>query len=303
MKTTLVIDGNALGYSSNYAAKLSAGDQQTQAIFGTFKSIAQLKRTFKPTDCLVLWDGRAKWRYELLPTYKSNRESTPEKKAERDAYKTQRPFIVEGLKALGVKQITVFNSEADDLAAYFSKKLTAEPNSKVILATGDKDWLQLITPQVDWYDPIRDEYVDAKRFLAFTGYKTSRAFVESKALQGDNSDTIGGVGGVGEKRAKDLLDKYGSALNFIKTPAEEVITECKALRDFHANKEAHQTFVRNIHLMSLYSSIDRIDFANKEVINGAIDLEAFREICMRFAFSSILAKFDEFVIPFTGEAL
>lgn len=303
MKKILIIDGNALGYSSNYANKLSAGDQQTQAIFGTFKSIAQLMRTHKPTDCLVLWDGRATWRYELLPTYKGNRESTPEKRAEREAYKTQRPFIMEGLKALGVKQITVFNSEADDLAAYFSKALTAQPNSRAILVTGDKDWLQLITPQVDWYDPIRDEYVDAKRFKAFTGYATSKAFVESKALQGDNSDTIGGVGGVGEKRAKELLEKYGSVIDFFDQPTEVIATEGKAVRDFHASEIGRKTFIRNIHLMSLYSAVSRINFEDKEVIFCPPDIEAFREICERFAFNSILAKFDDFVVPFTGETL
>lgn len=303
MTTTLVIDGNALGYSNNYANKLSAGDQQTQAIFGTFKSIAALKRKFQHEEVLVLWDGRARWRYDLYPQYKSNRESTPEKKAEREAYKSQRPFIVEGLKALGLKQITVFNCEADDLAAYFSKKLTESPLNQVILVTGDKDWLQLVTEQVDWYDPIRDEYVNHKRFPAFTGYGTSRAFVESKALQGDTSDTISGVGGVGEKRAKDLLDKYGSVIDFLKLSADEVKDECKALRDFHASKEGRANFVRNIRLMSLTNSASLIDFNDKEVIKGEADFEAFREVCQRFAFNSILVKFDEFISPFKGEAV
>lgn len=296
--TTLVIDGNNVGYSANHATKLSVGGVETQAVYGSLKTISQLRRRFAGSNCLVLWDGRAQWRYDLFPEYKSNRESTGKKKEDRESYKQQRPVIVEALRYLGVKQVTDFNSEADDLAAYFSKALTTSPDNRVILVTGDEDWLQLVTSQVDWFDFKKEEHVRINRFSKYTGYVTPDAFVQGKALQGDSSDTIKGVGGIGEKGAAELMAKYGSVRGFLSTPWTDIEKEGKKLRDFWGSEPAKQILARNLTLMDLNAATSRISFANKEVISVPPDFEAFRDLCERLAFRSILNHFDEFITSF-----
>ena len=98
MSKTILVDGNSVGHAAHRGTKLRAGDLETQAIYGTLHTIRNLKRRKPNWTPMVLWDGRAEWRFDLHPLYKSNRENDDKKRAERESYKQQRPYIATALQ-------------------------------------------------------------------------------------------------------------------------------------------------------------------------------------------------------------
>jgi 5'-3' exonuclease len=215
MSLTILVDGNSIGYASHHATILSAGGQQTQAVLGFIKTMRQLRMSHPQASMLVLWDGKAHFRYDLLNTYKGDRNKSEKQQIEREAYKSQVPFIQSALTALGIAQVVCYTLEADDLAGYFTLRATAKSDGKVLLISGDQDWAQLVRKNVTWRD-LRDDsrIITIGNFFQKTGYNTPYAFLEGKCLQGDSSDCIGGVGGIGEATAPLFLAEHGSVRNF-----------------------------------------------------------------------------------------
>lgn len=310
MKRHLLIDGNAIGFAAAGSERLSVGDQDTHAIFGMLRTMRVLLERFPTAQPLVLWDGRG-WRKSIYPEYKANRDKTEpataterKAKAMRDSYKSQRPHIKRALGMLGLPQLVADNMEADDLAAMMGDKLTGR-GDRVIFVTGDKDWLQLIGSQSVWFDPIHDRRCVLSEFEQFTGYKSPRQFLEGKALQGDVSDNIGGVGGIGDKGAKALIDTYGSVAGFLNACMDgsvDVQKLPKKFRDFaDETQPGRSIFARNMRLMDL-RSVERPKPQQLVMDRAAPDIRAFRGLCEEFLFRSILDDFDRWIMPFLPNA-
>lgn len=225
MALNILVDGNSIGYANHHATKLTAGELQTQAIFGFIKTMRQLRMSYPTASILVLWDGKAEFRYELHPGYKGDRRNTPQKEADHKAYKAQVPHIQRATTLLGISQMLAYNLEADDLAGIFTNRFLAKPENEVLLITGDQDWAQLVRERVTWRDLRSDDrIITPYNFFEKTGYKTPYAFLEGKCLHGDSSDCISGVGGIGETTAPLLLAEHGSVRNFWKKCDEGTYT-------------------------------------------------------------------------------
>lgn len=328
---TLLVDVNAIGYAAQQATKLSSGGMETQAAFGVLKTMRELRQLYPQFTPLILWDGRAQWRYDLYPEYKSNRNSTPEKLAMKASYATQKPYIEKLLRHLGVRQITAYTHEADDLAGHFVRKFSANPKHRVGLITGDGDWLQFVRQNVFWRD-LRDDsrFVTARNFYDYTGCKTPMQFLERKCLTGDTSDTIGGVGGLGkDKGAPELIAQFGSVREFWRqceagefkptTKAHYSLWkgECEHDKDawkalytgdpddkkalkFHMDKwpgQGRAIFRRNFQLMQLLK-VQPPKREDIKVDSGAYDKDAFKAACEELAFFSITRNLDEFTNHF-----
>ncbi|TYF69545.1 exonuclease, partial [Enterobacter hormaechei] len=129
-----------------------------------------------------------------------------------------------------------------------------------------------------------------------------------KALQGDKSDNIQQVGGIGDKGAMDLINEYGSIVTLVKGICDGSIVMDKGRNKTAVNNLAKnafnektgcrmlEAFMRNIKLMDLIDT----KFAPEklEIIRGEQSLEAFKQICMQLNFQSILSDLDVFVVPF-----
>jgi len=298
MSKILLIDGNAIGYAAQMATKLTNSGKETQAIFGFLKTAKIMRERFANYTPMVLWDGRAEWRYKLYPDYKSNRNNDPKKVAMKESYALQKPQLQMALHHLGVRQVTAHNMEADDLAGYFVGKLSADPANKIGLITGDEDWRQLIRQNVWWKD-MRDDskFVDHKNFYNKTGCKTPFAFLESKILQGDSSDTITGVGGIGEKGAPEFIAEFGSVRNFWQQCDSGIFVPKLAKHKRLESPEGRANYKRNFQLMQLL----RVEQPKKEDMKidaGKFDKEAFAKICEELSFVSILRNLDEFTNHF-----
>ena len=307
----LLIDGNALGNAAQDAPKLTIGDEQIQAVFGFIKMIHRGLRVYPNHLPLMLWDGKAKWRYDLYPQYKGNRDNLkPEVQAERDTYKAQRPKIMQAMSLLGIKQVTDKEAEADDLAGYFTRALKGE----IVLYTGDGDWIQLISDMVSWHRPIKPEKkCDLLSFEDVTGFKNIRQFIDAKCLVGDTSDHIPGVGGIGKETVGEFLNKYGSVAGFFKAMKEEGALDQKmpiAHRRLATNQApekesskfgklapAKAAYIRNYKLMNLRN--EYVPNKSSLVIDrGNFDKEEFRLFCKEHLFRSILSNFDNWIEPF-----
>lgn len=306
-KGVLIIDGNAIGFAAAAAQTLKAGDMETQAIYGTIRAVRHSIVRYPSLKPIVCWDGLS-WRKSAFEGYKANRDKPAVQKYEilaakqRDSYKTQRPYIMKGLKLLGVPQLTAINLEADDLAGILVRRYVKQ-GQKVLLISGDKDWIQLVQPGVGWYDPIRDNSITAKTMEEKLGVKTGHQWVQVKALMGDVSDNVTGVGGIGEKGALELVSTYGDVTSFVNQVIDGTIKNIpKKFEALARIEEKMEIFQRNMMLMDL--NHPAIPAAREtELIREPLDYDAFKAFCEEFMFNSILRDLDNWIEPFTDKTV
>jgi 5'-3' exonuclease len=305
----ILVDANSIGHAAHQGVILSAGDQETQAVYGFIKAIRAMLVRNPASSILCLWDGLS-WRKAKSEVYKANRQDTSDKRDSRERYASQAPFIRSALKHLGVPQLMASNLEADDLAALLVRKAVAQGDF-IRLVTGDQDWLQLVGPNCIWEDH-RDSSrrVNQDSFGAKTGYPSIAQFIQSKALTGDTSDNLPGVGQIGDKGAKVLLDTWGSVQWFLADPdraathLERVGKKLpKAFADFAAMEDRQARFFHNMHMMDLTGDLPAPE--RMVLSKGEYNPEAFKGICHELGFASIFRpdKFDLWVEPFKNKAL
>lgn len=306
MSRYLLIDGSNITHAANGAKKLTVGETEVQAVFGFLRTLRKICATYPGVTPIVLWDG-ASWRNMDYPDYKANRDKNDTKadqsqQAARKSARAQMPAIKKALELLGVAQVRASNMEADDLAAILGDRYVAK-GGKVVLVSGDKDWVQLVGPSMIWFDPIVDRKIrsaaDVKEAL---GYAVGdfRQFLEMKCLMGDLGDNISGVGGIGEKGAQQFLEEYGTVCNFsnmILDGTLDVKKLPKKIRDFAESEEKQMIFQRNLRLMDLRTTA-RPAPINMQIEKGTPDIERFRNFCNRFMFRSFTKSLESWISVF-----
>ena len=209
MKKLVIIDGKSVFYRGYYAmGNLSLEDgTPTGGVYG-FASLAfEVIRKLKPDYVVVAWDKKgtstAK-RSAIYPEYKAGRKKAP------DDFYEQIPLLKDFLKTLGWPLFETDGYEADDILGTLAvqvNKLGVEAN----LITSDLDMLQLIDENTKVFAMKRGfsdiEEFDLEYFENKYGLKQSQ-FLDLKALQGDSSDNIPGVPGIGPKTATQLLQEF-----------------------------------------------------------------------------------------------
>jgi 5'-3' exonuclease len=306
MSRYLLIDGMNIAHAANNAKPLKVGDTQVQAIFHFVKIVRKLVAAYPTAKPAVLWDG-ASWRYMDFPEYKSARKkedtATAIKAAEmKKVAESQIPAIKKAMQLIGMPQVRASNMEADDLAAIMGDRYAAK-GDRVVLVSGDKDWVQLVNDRILWLDPIRDRKImkPADMETAIDVKLDSfEQFVEMKCLAGDDGDSVPGVGGIGEKGAIQFLNLYGSTSNFSNMLIDKTLDPKKVLkkfRDFAESEEKQMTFQRNRKLMDLRTPL-RPEPINLRVDAGEPDLERFRTFCNRLMFRSIASDLKSWLSVF-----
>ena len=208
----LALDGNSIVNRAFYGVKLLTtkdGAHYTNAIYGFISILLKLTNDYKPDAVAIAFDVKQPtFRHKMYDGYKANRKGMPEELA------SQMPYLKDILKGLGYKIVECPGWEADDILGTLAAHCTE--NDFCYIATGDRDSLQLVrdnvnvvlaatkmgAPTTTVYNcaKIKEDYlVDSPKLL-----------IDIKALQGDSSDCIPGVAGIGEKTAKDLVSKFGT---------------------------------------------------------------------------------------------
>ncbi|WP_297550048.1 DNA polymerase I [Amycolatopsis sp.] len=207
----LLIDGHSMAYRAFFAVpadrfRTSTG-QVTNAVFGFTSMLINLLRDEVPTHLAVAFDlSRKTFRSEAFAGYKATRSATP------DDFKGQVALIQDILAVLGIPVLTKENFEADDVIATLTTQAAAD-DYDVLICTGDRDALQLVTERVTVLYPktgvsvltrFTPEAVEEKYGLTPTQYP------DFAALRGDPSDNLPGIPGVGEKTAAKWIKQFGS---------------------------------------------------------------------------------------------
>lgn len=293
----LLIDGNSLGYTSHHAGALTElpSGLQTQAIDGFVRAVSfkLMETALLP---VVIWDGRAQWRYDLHPGYKSGRTRTEKQIADRANYNAQVPYLQKLLKHLGVLQLRAPAAEADDLAYQIVRVLDGTGHL-VELTSSDTDWWQFLSPDVSWRGCRKTApYVSFENFTEISGYATPQAFIEGKALKGDGADDIEGIEGIGEKTAISVMAQLGSRDNLqTKLKAGELKLAPKIVDALVAHE---QLWERNLQLMDL-SLAPKIAFQDLQVLQGFTNLEGLVRIAAPLNLTHVLRWQNELVSRFS----
>ena len=203
----LAIDGNSIMNRAFYGIKALANSKgiPTNALTGFMNIYLKEIAEVQPDCVAVAFDMRAPtFRHKASAEYKANRKGMPEELAQ------QMPLIKQLLGLLGIKTVECEGYEADDILGTLSKT-AADSGSECCILTGDRDSLQLVS------DKVTVRLAGTKETKVYTPERINeeygiepRQFIEVKALMGDSSDNYGGVKGIGEKGAFELIRKYGS---------------------------------------------------------------------------------------------
>ena len=211
----LLIDGHYYVYRSFFAIPnlSNSRGEPTNAIFGFTKTLRLMLKHLQPKLGAVIWDeGVPQRRVELQPAYKETRKEMPMPMV------PQLEFIQETLTPLlGFKNISLPNTEADDLMGCYAIAACKRRGMEVVLATNDKDLYQLVGPCVKVYTTAKADLASPKDAFALLGEDqvTAKWGVSPKligdvlALTGDSVDNIPGVG-LGRKTAAALIREHGS---------------------------------------------------------------------------------------------
>ena len=201
----LVIDGNSIVNRAFYGIRpLTTKDGQfTNAIYGFLTMLTKLKNEENPDAVAIAFDLKAPtFRHKAYSGYKATRKGMPPELA------SQMAPLKELLKLLGYKIVTCEGYEADDILGTFA---TACENSddECVIATGDRDSLQLVSDKTSVHlCTNRDDILYTPEKIMEDYGVTPLELIEIKAIQGDSSDNIPGVAGIGPKGAGDLIKKY-----------------------------------------------------------------------------------------------
>lgn len=212
--TLVVIDGHSLLYRGFYATRpLSTSDgRPTNAVYSFTNMLLSLLEQVKPDAIIVAFDSPAPtFRHEAFVEYKAHRRETP------DEFRPQVAMAQNLLGAMGIPVLVEEGLEADDLVGSLTK-FAIELGYDVLIFTGDRDQLQLIGDHVRVCAPVRGvsdlQIFDAQAVKERYGIAPEQ-IPDLKALQGDPSDNIPGVPGVGEKTAVKLLQQFHSVENLL----------------------------------------------------------------------------------------
>jgi 5'-3' exonuclease len=305
----IIIDGNAMGWAHHSATKLTYGGIETQAVFGFVKMLREFRYNYPAAPITVLWDGQAKKRFALLPSYKESREQRrqedTEAQADHNSYKQASAIIQVACRLLGVTQLLHPDYEADDLAGLLCARL---PGRK-LLVTGDSDWLQLVSSDVTWYDPRRDgKQINISNFHELTGYASPLEHLHGKTLRGDDSDDIPGIQGFGKIETAKFIAKWATLDAFFAavdagtyTPATRKGKTAKTPHpeQMLASPEGRAVVARNFALMDLRDPV--IEIESIKVERGNLEPEKVVTLFERLGFVSLLRDFPAFIHPFHSQ--
>ncbi|MEG2620537.1 MAG: DNA polymerase I [Bacilli bacterium] len=214
MEKIILVDGNNLLFRSYYATAYSGNMMKnskgfpTNALYGFINMINKIINEEKSAYMLVAFDKGKTFRHDRFAGYKADRIETP------NELKIQFPIAKEILSEMGIKWFEIDNYEADDIIGTLAKKVDDTDGYSGLIISSDKDLLQLISDKVTMKMLKTKDFTIMNQETFFQSYGlTPEKIIDIKSLQGDSSDNIPGVKGVGEKTALKLLQEYGSVEN------------------------------------------------------------------------------------------
>lgn len=282
MSRLLIVDGHAYAYRAFHAIRNLRGPEgkPTNAIYGFVKMLEKMRAALEPTHLIVVWDGGlSSERMAALPEYKTQRPEMPADLA------SQLDEIASYLAAAGVASYCGEGIEADDYIGSLARQASAA-GWNVVIASSDKDFMQLVSPLIGLWNPNDKapvvwgrEQVQAKAGVA------PEQVADWLALMGDAVDNIPGVPGVGTKTAADLLKQFGSVAALF-----ERLSEVKSEKLRAALQSAVETVKRNLKLVQLHEV--SCEFVPERLMARPENREQLRQLFRGWGFKGMLDNLD-----------
>ncbi len=278
-KTLILIDGSGFVFRAYYALPrlTTRKGLPTHAVYGFIQMIRKLLDEFDYDYIAVAFDAKGPtYRHKIFEDYKISR---PPKPPELDM---QWPWIQKVCEALGIPIIEIQGFEADDIIASLARKASKE-NINVIIVTSDKDMFQLLDGHIKIFRPMKEKLYDRKTFENEYGFQPD-LMKDYLALVGDKIDDIPGVKGIGDKTARNLIQKYGN-LQSIYKHLDELKPAIRKKLEAH-RKEADLS----LQLVEL-SNIPELDIPLENLKRKNPNISELRSLFQELEFYSLLKEY------------
>lgn len=258
----LVVDGtNNFIRCWTVVPTLSENGEHVGGASGFLTSLGYAVKLLKPTRVIVVFDGKggSERRRKLYPQYKEGRkvmkrlnrayEDMSDSDTEQKAMYEQMGKLVSFLQELPVSIVSIDYIEADDTIGYIATQMYKD--SRITIMSGDKDFMQLISDRVQIWSPIKKKIYGVQDVInEYSVHPTN--FIYYRILEGDNSDNISGVKGIGLKTAIKCFPMLTEATE---TSVEKILLrakDCANEKAAYANVVEHSEIIqRNYMLMQL----------------------------------------------------
>lgn len=283
--TLMVIDGHSLAFRAFYALPVESfqapDGQHTNAIHGFISMFLGLLGKENPTHVAVAFDiSRYSFRTRIYPEYKATRGETPPE------FIGQVPLLQDALQAMGVATLTKEDYEADDILATLARR-GREAGMEVLVVSGDRDTLQLVTPEVTVLYPSARGVSELKRYTPQAVQERygvpPEKYPDIAALVGETSDNLVGVDKVGEKTAVKWITQYGNLDNLLAHADEITGVVGNNLR------EQQDRALRNRELNHLLTDVE-LGVSLDDLERRPIDPAAVKEVFGRLAFRTLTER-------------
>jgi DNA polymerase-1 len=271
-----LIDGSSYLFRAFYAIRHLSNSKglPTNAIFGFTQMLLKILKEHHPDYLAVIFDSKAPtFRSEVYKEYKANRPAMPE------GLTPQIPYIKKIIEGYRIALLEMDGYEADDLIGTVAKRLESEAD--VVIITGDKDILQLVSDRIQVYDTMKEKKFGVEEVIERFGVSPEQV-VEVMGLSGDAIDNIPGVPGIGEKTAIQLIENYGSIENLL-THVEEIPQ--KRLKE---NLKAHGDLARLSRQLATIHTDVPARYQLKDFSLSSPDLKSLKEIFKELEFNKLL---------------
>jgi DNA polymerase-1 len=296
-KITLLIDGNNTLHRTHWIANntgkllVNSKGVNVGSIFTFLKTIKSYVDQFNANEVYIAWDRKLtretpNFRNVLTNgTYKGTRDHERNK----NVYDSM-DEILAAVDLLGIKNIFPGHLEADDVISWLSKSVVG----KKIIISVDRDFIQLVAPDISYYNPIKKQLVDNINFEEVFEL-TPREYLYFKAIVGDKSDNLPGVEGYGEVKGMKLARLYRA----------HVDSETLSVKDTETINTNKAVIESNLKLMDLSYGLNQfpqeVELYSKQVNDlstFAPDFNKFKEVCVELEFNSILNKIEDWQATF-----
>ena len=250
----------------------------TEAAYIFNNMLRKLAKSYAPEYIAAVFEsGAPVQRMAEFADYKANRAEMPADLGD------QIPYIRRILDALRVPILEYAGFEADDVIGAIARR-AEQAGLQVVIVSSDKDMMQIVTGRVSMLNPAKDDEwygpEEVKKFLGVSPAQVPDLF----ALKGDAIDNIPGAPGIGDKGARDLIERFGTVEAAIERSAE---VERKAYR------ESLQNNVERIRMSKRLATIDTtvpIEFALESVHAQEPDITALKQVYKELEFHSLLKE-------------
>jgi DNA polymerase-1 len=276
-----LVDGSSYIFRAFYAIRHLSNSKglPTNAIFGFTQMLLKVLKEHHPNYLAVVLDSKGPtFRSEVYKEYKANRPAMPE------ALVPQIPYIRRIIEEYQIATLEMEGYEADDLIGTVAKGLA--PEVDVVIITGDKDILQLVSDRIQVYDTMKEKRFGVEEVVQRFGVKPEQV-VEVMGLAGDAIDNIPGVPGIGEKTAIELIKIFGSIENLL-THLDQV--RQKKLKE---NLETYGEQARLSRKLATIHTDAPLTYRLNDFAPGSPNQNGLREIFKELEFNKLLKELPE----------